>query len=103
MRFWCLLFNKDKRVWFFLVNNDCGDFPFKDLISIRDNKIVSKLLIESDSWDIEKGEEGTRDEIIHTFNINNSLNIEVNTIEKLNGEIKLEVKDTYRIVDGKFF
>lgn len=85
----------------FIVSNDCGDFPFKDLITLKDNEIVSKLLIESDSWNIEKDEKNIRDETINTFIIDRDLNIKVKTVKKLNDDFKSETMNTYQIIDGK--
>ena len=54
----------------FIVENDCGDFPFKDLISVKSGKIVDKLNIESSSFDIEKSErDNIQDKTEITFNV----------------------------------
>ena len=40
----------------FIVENNCGDFPFKDLISVKEGKTIDKLTIMSSSFDVEKSE-----------------------------------------------
>ena len=87
----------------FIVNNDCGDFVFRDLLVVKSNKIVSKLNIESDSWDIEKEEsQKIKDENIVTFNIDKELMISLKSINKLNNKTKKESKIIYNISKGKF-
>ena len=85
----------------YIVNNDCGDFPYKDLIVLNGNKIISKLLIESDSWDIEKDEKKIRDEIISSFEIDTNFNIKIKTTNKINNKLKSNKIDIYQIFNGK--
>ena len=96
-------FNLGKKDEFeiYIVNNDCGDFPFKDLVLLKGNKIISKLFIEGDSWDIEQDEKNIRDEIITTFEIDVNFIIKLKTVNKLNDKLKSSKTDTYQVINGK--
>src|SRR5699024_441906 len=44
------------RFQLYLIENVCGDFDFRDLVITQNGKLVSKLLVDIDYWDIEKQE-----------------------------------------------
>ncbi|KIA85474.1 hypothetical protein [Kaistella jeonii] len=87
----------------FILINDCGDFPYKDLISVKGNQIISKILIESDSWDIEKDEKNIRDETILKFKISNPFDITITQTHLINSKID-RVKEYKYVLDinGEF-
>lgn len=58
----------------FIVENNCGDFPFKDLITIDGGNIVGKLSISEFYFDEQENETKK------TFNIENYSNIEIFTL-----------------------
>lgn len=88
----------------FIVENNCGDFPFKNIISIKDGKIIDKLLIGSSSFDIEKSEtENIKDQTDYTFNINNFTDIQVKEIHTVNNKIEYTKTSSYSLnTNGKF-
>ncbi|OWP83145.1 hypothetical protein BWK59_12085 [Flavobacterium davisii] len=87
----------------YIVSNDCGDFPFKDLITVKSNSIISKINIEGDSWDIEKEEKKKiRDENITLFSIDADFKISIQNINKLNDKEKSKSISNFIIVNGKF-
>ena len=71
------------------------------MILLKGNKIISKLLIDGDSWDIEKDEENIRDEIITTFEIDVNFIIKLKTVNKFNNKLKSSKTDTYQVMNGK--
>lgn len=80
----------------FIVENNCGDFPFKDLISVQDGKIVDKLPISEDYFDEQNNSKEV--EIQKTFNIDNYSNIKV--LQTSDGHTSQE---TFSLdLDGKF-
>ncbi|MFC6269747.1 hypothetical protein [Frigoriflavimonas asaccharolytica] len=87
----------------FILENDCGDFPFKDIVSVKNGKIIDKLEIESDSWDIEKDEKNIRDETILIFNIDNLSNINITKSHLIDSKIDKVEKFKYLIsTNGEF-
>lgn len=87
----------------YIVSNDCGDFPYKDLISVQSNAIISKLNIEDDSWDIEKEEnKKIRDENITSFSIDKDFKITIQTLNKINNKEKNKNISYFIVVNGKF-
>ena len=88
----------------FIVENNCGDFPFKNIISIKDGKIIDKLLIGSSSFDIEKSEtENIKDQTDYTFNIINFTDIQVKEIHTVNNKIEYTKTSSYSLnTNGKF-
>lgn len=72
-----------------IINNNCYDFEYKDLVVIKDSRIISKLLIDEYSWDIEKMEvENIKEETIVSFKIDTKLNIIVTTKKPYNNQVK---------------
>ena len=88
----------------FIVENNCGDFPFKDLISVKNGKIADKLLIESSSFDIEKSEiHNIKDQTDFTFDIINFSNIQVKENHTINNKVQSnKVKKYFLDNNGKF-
>lgn len=87
----------------YIVSNDCGDFPFKDLITVKSNAIISKINIEDDSWDIEKEEKKKiRDENVTSFSIDKDFKISIQTINRINNKEKKKNISNFIIVNGKF-
>ena len=88
----------------FIVENNCGDYPFKDLISVQNGKIADKLLIESSSFDIEKSEiHNIKDQTDFTFDIINFSNIQVKENHTINNKVQSnKVKKYFLDNNGKF-
>lgn len=88
----------------FIIENHCGDFPFKDLISVKNGKIIDKLLIESSSFDIEKFESNKlKDKQDVNFEINGLKKIKITTIHALNDKIESNKTNIYGLTpEGKF-
>jgi|GEM_PF-2439882 len=64
----------------FIINSACFDFEYKDLVLIKEDKILSKLLIDTNSWDIEKMEiNNIKEETRISFEIDKDFNVIVNT------------------------
>lgn len=89
----------------FIVENDCGDFPFKDLISVKNGKMIDKLSIESSSFDIEKFEtQDIKDETDYTFNIIDLFNIEIKETQSINSKNHGYTINKYFLdKDGRFY
>lgn len=78
---------KQNEIEVFIVENDCGDFPFKHLISVENGKIIDKITIEENAFDVEKSEtQNIQDEIDTTFDIRDMSNIEIKTTHSINGK-----------------
>lgn len=88
----------------FIIENHCGDFPFKDLISVKNGKIIDKLLIESSSFDVEKFESNKlKDKQDVNFEINGLKKIQITTIHTLNDKIYSNKTNIYGMTsEGKF-
>lgn len=95
---------KQNEIKIFIVENDCGDFPFKHLISVENGKIIDKITIEENSFDVEKSEtQNIQDETDTTFDIRDLFNIEIKTTHSINGEKINTTTKIYRLDEkGKF-
>lgn len=92
---------KYKNYEIFIVENDCGDFPFKDLISVDNGKIVDKLTIESSSFDIEKSEnQNQQDQTDDTYELKSFSNIQIKEIHSVNNKIESNKTNKY-LLNGK--
>ncbi len=92
------ILGKQNNFELFIIENDCGDFPFKDLLSVKDGKIIDKLNIESSSFDIEKSErDNIQDKTEITFNINNTTNINILSIHSINDKILNKTSTSYEL------
>lgn len=98
------ILGKQNNFELFIIENDCGDFPFKDLLSVKYGKIIDKLNIESSSFDIEKSErDNIQDKTEITFNINNTTNINILSIHSINDKILNKTSTSYELnTQGKF-
>lgn len=77
-----------------LVPQDCGDFPYRFyLLTIKDNKVISKLYVEGEWYEPEQTERKT----ITNFSINEKYIIEIQTIEINNGKIESKEFTKYKI------
>ncbi|MCD8418542.1 hypothetical protein J2Q11_12880 [Tenacibaculum finnmarkense genomovar finnmarkense] len=84
----------------YIIISNCYDFEYKDLVVLKKNKIISKLRIEEDSWDIDKMEtNNVKDQTLVTFSIDEAFNIVVKTKNILNGEFHSEISDSYKITE----
>jgi len=73
----------------FIVEDQCGDFPFKDLVSVKDGKIVSKLLIDSSSFNVEKYEsEKIKYQTHISFEIKDIQNIMITKVSAIDDNVK---------------
>lgn len=88
----------------FIVEDQCGDFPFKDLVSEKNGKIIDKLLIESSAFDVEIFEANNlKDKVDISFNIKDLQNIEITNIHSINDKQKTKNIINYHInSQGKF-
>lgn len=92
---------KQNEVEIFIVENDCGDFPFKDLISVKNGKIIHKVTIESSSFDIEKLEnQNIEDRVDISFDINDMSKIEIKSTHSINDK-KLNTITSNYFLDKK--
>ena len=82
----------------YIVENGCGDFIFKDLVILKDGKLISKILVESESWDVEKMESSNiKNETLTTFNIDSNFKLSIKTINKLQNVIVSEKIAKYKM------
>ncbi len=87
----------DSKKW--VIASSCYDFEYKDLVIIDKNKkIISKLLIERESWDIEKKElEDIDDKETVNFVIEKDNKIKITTRHFLNKKLLSTIIKTYKI------
>lgn len=87
----------------FILNNDCGDFEFKDMLLVRSGRVASKITIESDAWDMEEEEKNEiRDEVITTFAIDEKYAVRVVKIRLHGGKVSKKNERQFVIANGKF-
>lgn len=73
----------------YIIENYCGDFPFKNLLVVKNNVLISKLLIDVESWDVEKKEtENIEDQTNITFEIEKNYIITIKTEKQLDKNIQ---------------
>ncbi|KUJ60001.1 hypothetical protein AR687_20485 [Flavobacteriaceae bacterium CRH] len=81
-------------VKFILVPQDCADFPYRFyLLTIKDNKIVSNLYVEGESFE----PENIDNKSITNFQIDEKQVIHVKTIEKVKDKTKSELVVNYEV------
>src|SRR5699024_6648083 len=88
----------------YIIENFCGDFDFRDLVVTKNGNLISKLLIDTEYWDIEEKElHNEADETKVTFEITKDYIITVKTVISLEGQIQTSKIKKYRINNKGYF
>lgn len=90
-------------VQLFIVENDCGDFPFKDLISVKNGKTYSKIMLESSFIKMDEFKDAAEDSTVQKFVIASTSNIHITDTHYSKGRITKQVQRSYQLTrEGKF-
>ncbi|NDW09219.1 hypothetical protein [Dysgonomonas sp. 520] len=86
--------------YYVLVNTECGDYAYTDLLVIHNNRIISGMTIDTASYDDGDDSEYSGDET--TFLITEDLQIELTFSSIKNGQVASSRKASYNIEpDGR--
>ncbi len=85
----------------YIMNSSCYDFEYKDLVLVKDNKVLSRILIEEHSWNIES--DNLTNERIVSFNIDENYNLHVKMEYIQDEKVVRADEKTYKIYDDDKF
>lgn len=88
--------SKGAGMYYILVDSECGDFVFTDLLVIKNNKVVAGLTVDSSVYDAEDEDAYSEEK---TFEMNANLEVKLKEQKISRGEVLSTVETVYMVTD----